>query len=56
MRVRWRRWLGGGGPLPRVEVEMAVRSGELVRVPFVLILAEGHGWLVEQVGLERLTK
>ena len=47
---------GRGRPAARVEVEMAVRSGELVRVPFVLILAEGHGWLVEQVGLERLTK
>lgn len=46
---------GRGRPAARVEVEMAVRGGEVVRVPFVLIQAERHGWLVEQVELGRLT-
>ncbi len=46
---------GRGRPATLIEVEMAVRDGETVRVPFVLIHAEGHGWLVEQVELGRLT-
>lgn len=46
---------GRGRPATRVEVEMAVQDGETVRVPFVLIQAGDHGWLVEQVGLGRLT-
>lgn len=46
---------GRGRPATRVEVEMAVRDGGTVRVPFVLVLARDHGWLVEQVGLGRLT-
>ncbi len=49
------RVAGRGRPAVRVEVEMAVRDGEVVRVPFVLIRTEGHGWLVEQVELGRLT-
>lgn len=46
---------GRGRPATRIQVEMAVRNGTVVRVPFVLVQAEGHGWLVEQVGLGRLT-
>ena len=42
-------------PAAGVEVEMVVGDGEVVRVPFVLIRTEDHGWLVERVGLERLT-
>ena len=42
-------------PAASVEVEMVVASGEVVRVPFVLVRAGEHGWLVERVGLERLT-
>ena len=49
------RVAGRGRPAARVEVEMAIRDGETVRVPFVLIQAERHGWLVEQVDLGRLT-
>ena len=46
---------GRGRPAARIEVEMAVRPGETVRVPFVLIHVRDHGWLVEQVELARLT-
>ena len=49
------RVAGRGRPAARVEVEIAVRAGETVRVPFVLIRAGDHGWLVEQVELGRLT-
>ena len=42
-------------PAAGVEVQMVVGDGEVVLVPFVLIRTEDHGWLVERVGLERLT-
>ncbi|MCY4573864.1 MAG: hypothetical protein OXF01_13800 [Gemmatimonadetes bacterium] len=49
------RVAGRGRPAARVEVEMTIRNGDTVRVPFVLIQAEHHGWLVERVELGRLT-
>ena len=56
------RGAGSAAPVPGrrlpaagVEVEMMVGNGRVVRVPFVLIRTEDHGWLVERVGLERLT-
>ncbi len=46
---------GRGRPAARVEVEITVRDGRVLRVPFVLIRTLRHGWLVEEVGLGRLT-
>lgn len=46
---------GRGRPATRVEVEMDTVTSEGVPVPFVLILADGGSWLVEEVDLAPLT-
>ena len=56
-RVGAPEWVAGRGrPAARVEVEMAIRNGDTVRVPFVLIQADDGRWLVGEVGLGELVR
>lgn len=47
---------GRGRPARRIEVELEASMARGVAVPFILIWTRGGRWLVEEVGLGRLTR